>query len=179
MFPDALLNSRNIASKTQLDTAAAVPSSLATPISCTDAQRLDGSGPVSGAIAGQLVKVTDQANRIERYLGGGYASNQNWLVVRNTILVLATLKAGSLAVCSINGIPLIAGVTVWCGWLSPENVPITSNNWKMDSVLLDIEYLTSTVTLSMAGNIYSGNRVFLTNVSYPRGIIYLQNFDLA
>jgi hypothetical protein len=110
------------ASATQAETQAQNAVERNSPINCTNAQRLAATGPVAGAVAGQLFRVTDQANRLEQYLGGRYSDNQNWLVLRNTVQLLIYSSENSAGPTTVNDILIPDGEAGFVGWVDPLNI---------------------------------------------------------
>ncbi len=88
----------------------------------TDAAKLAGSG----LGAGQVVKITGEANRIERFLGGDQSVQANWLVLKNTVVL--SVRATALAnPCTFNGVSLVAGVETNVGWVDPLAFDVVSS----------------------------------------------------
>lgn len=66
---------------------------------------------------GQLVDVINEANRLERFLGGDASNQANWQVLRNTIyLTFADLIGGGPIV--VNGVTVPLEATQGIGWVS-------------------------------------------------------------
>lgn len=61
----------------------------------TNAQRLAGTNGTRAFVAGDRVRVTDQANRLEQFLGGTVGDNANWLVLENTLQVFIYIGSAS------------------------------------------------------------------------------------
>jgi hypothetical protein len=120
----------------------------------TNAQRLagtqgDGTTPL---VAGDKVRVTDQANRIEQYLGpvnGAGFGNENWAVLRNTVSLGVTNYSSTEESITVNGVSVPFEETEDVGWLDPENfsaIGIQGNGFDLthldtETVLISGEFL--------------------------------------
>lgn len=98
--------------------------------SVTNAQRLAGTrgDDTTPLVAGDVVKVANQGDRIEMYLGGADFTNPNWLVIENTIELTfdLTINNGpSASEYSINGVTCPLGTATNVGWVKVmDGIPV-------------------------------------------------------
>ena len=63
---------------------------------------------------GQEVLITEEANRLEKYIGGDIDDDANWIVLRNTFELLVTVT--ELNGVKINGIVTTQDIQINIGW---------------------------------------------------------------
>ena len=98
--------------------------------SVTNAQRLAGTRAdnTTPLIVRDIVKVTDQGDRIEFYLGGGF-TDANWLVLEDTVEIVFDPTIGPAAEYTINGVTISStDPATNCGWAKVRHgVPTDSD----------------------------------------------------
>jgi len=107
--------------------AAAAGGATLTVCSVTNSQRLAGTrgDDTTPLVAGDIVKVTNQGDRIEMYLGGADFTNPNWLVLEDTAEIVFD-PAGLGLDLIINGVAIDASdPPTNCGWVKVrDGVPV-------------------------------------------------------
>lgn len=130
-YPDAtdlLTKSGNLADLTD-PAVARTNLELGTIYDATNAQRLAGSNGTRTFVSGDRVRVTDQADRIEQFLGGTVGDNASWLVLENSFQVFIYQASGSSYTFTISGQPGVvvpSGVLTSIGWAKTGTL-VTSN----------------------------------------------------
>jgi hypothetical protein len=86
---------------------------MATPLDVED----DAEKLTLTPSAGQLVRITGEANRIEQFLGGDASEQTSWLVLQNTVDLTVTNYSGSDV--TVNGVTCDTDETTNVGWVNP------------------------------------------------------------
>lgn len=93
----------------------------------TNAQRLAGTraDDATPLASGDVVRVTDQGDRIEKYLGGADFSNANWLVLDDTAEIIFDPTGGPSSTFEINGVEVETGNVTNVGWVNVrQGIPV-------------------------------------------------------
>ena len=141
----------------------------------TNAQRLagtrgDGSTPIA---AGNHVRVTDQANRVELYLGpinGSGFGNANWLVLENTLLV--DIFNGTSGTVTLNGVSIPSSSFDSVGWIKTSQV-IPGELSPTDVAFVISEIQGQTLYPRLAVAVFSGG-ILITQILPPRASVNLE-----
>jgi hypothetical protein len=105
----------------------------------TDADKL----ALTGLAAGQVVIITNEAKRIEQYLGGTITDQANWAVLRNTVQLSVSIPTGSGNNITVNGAGIANSATpTSAGWVNPHAVPMGAQG----STTLTLGEITSKTT---------------------------------
>jgi len=105
----------------------------------TDADKLD----LTDLKAGQVVIITNEAKRIEQYLGGTISNQTSWAVLRNTVQLSVSIPTGSGNNITVNGAGIANSATpTSAGWVNPHAVPMGAQG----STTLTLGQITSKTT---------------------------------
>jgi hypothetical protein len=105
----------------------------------TDADKLD----LTDLEAGQVVVITNEAKRVEQYLGGTITEQTSWAVLRNTVQLSVSIPTGSGNNITVNGAGIANSATpTSAGWVNPHAVPMGAQG----STTLTLGQITSKTT---------------------------------
>jgi len=148
-------------------TAGAI-AAMATPLDVEDdAEKLDLS-----PVAGQLVRITGEADRIEQFLGGDASEQTSWLVLRNTVDLL--VENGLADDIEINGVVIAAesGPTA-VGWVDPLNIAADMGEQNANSVSVYQYPSENRVTSDASYSTALAGTITIPTVVQPRSAVWL------
>jgi hypothetical protein len=109
--------------------------------------------------AGQVVIITDEGNRVERYMGGTITDQANWAVLRNTVQLSVAITSGSGNNITVNATGVANSSTPTAvGWVDPSSVPMGAQG----SVTITLGSITSKTDTQLHSVAASNNTIALT-----------------
>ena len=116
---------------------------------------------------GDIYVVTDEADRVERYIGPDPSLDSSWLVLQNSITLTVENATGDTI--TVGGVSCLDSEQTFIGWVDPQSVNISD--------------LAGTATVSFVANwdvsttmtLYGDGDISFPVVSTPRGswLIYI------
>lgn len=121
----------------------------------TDAAKL----ALTDLVAGQVVVITDEGNRVERYMGGTITEQASWAVLRNTVQLSVAVTSGSGNSININAVSVANSSTPTAvGWVDPYSVRMGAPQ----AVTITLGSITSKTDTQLHSVAASNNTIALT-----------------
>lgn len=122
--------------------------------------------------AGQVVVVSDEALRVEQFMGGDESLEGNWIVLKNTVNLTISATGSLLAQSpTVNGVlcDLDTAEAELVGWVDPVRIPFLAGGLDGFTVgLVDIQAEGVHTTIPVAGfTLASENDEGITHTSIP------------
>ena len=131
---------------------------------------------------GHVVKITEESNRIEQYLSGSINSNDNWIVLKNTINLFINNRSNTQV--NVNGITCPSFVTTNVGWVDPisQITFLPQQSFIVDGISKygssNVYYEAGYNYASLAYDILNDGTVTITKKLPDRfsGVLFISNF---